>query len=513
MQKWLLTAGIVLAGLPVSAADWRTYGADPQRTGWARGEKRLNKANVARLKLEWSAQLDNAPIELYALTVPVVSVNTPTQRGFRDLVMVAGSSDKLYAIDADTGKLEWSKTFQREAGDPPNRNTGGWLCPNALVATPLYDAPSRTVHVISTDGRLHSMNVVNGEYRVPPLQFVPPYSKNWSLNLVDGVLYAALSQRCNRTRDGVYAMDLNDPKRPVTMFQTSGGIWGRAGVAVGSDGKVYAEIGDGPFEPEAGKYSDAVIQLEPKTLKLLDYYAPQNQRFIDKKDLDLGNMSPVVFPWKDKELIAASGKEGVIYLLDSKSIGGEDHRTPLYRSPPFTNEESNFMMRGFWGAFATWESAGTRWLAAAAYGPPHGQAPPFPIQYGKTENGSMMAFKVVEKDGKPALDPAWISVDMIAPDPAVIANGVVFGVSTGDESRQVDSGGRLLTSKERAVASKPAILYALDAETGKVLYSSQDLIRSFTHFSGLAISEGRVYVVTADSTVYAFGLGEDSGNW
>ncbi len=497
--------------LSTHAADWRTFGGDAQRTGWAKGEKLIDKSNVKKLKLEWSLKLENAPIELYALTPPVVSVNTITPRGFRDLVITAGSSDTLFAIDADTGKLEWKKSFQREAGDPPNRGTGGWLCPNAVVATPLYDAQSRTVHTISIDGRLHSLNVVNGEDRVPPVQFVPPYSKSWSLNLIDGVLYTALSQGCNRAKNGVYAIDLKDPKRPVTTFQTAGGVWGRAGVAAGTDAKIYAEIGDGAFDPEAGKYSDAVIQLEPKTLRLLDYFAPKNQRFIDKKDLDMGNISPVVFSWQGRELIAASGKEGVIYLLDAKSIGGADHRTPVYTSPPYTNEEANFHMRGFWGAFTSWEDNGTRWLAAPAYGPPHSASAAFPMRHGDAKEGSIMAFKVASKDGQPALEPAWTSLEMIAPDPAVMANGIVFAVSTGDETRQVDSGGRILTSKERAGSSKPAILYALDASNGEVLYSSKDLIKGFTHFSGLSVSEGRVFVVTADSTVYAFGLGQDAG--
>ncbi|MBC7928038.1 MAG: PQQ-binding-like beta-propeller repeat protein, partial [Bryobacteraceae bacterium] len=53
-----------------------------------------------------------------------------------------------------------------------------------------------------------------------------------------------------------------------------------------------------------------------------------------------------------------------------------------------------------------------------------------------------------------------------------------------------------------------ATLYAFDAENGKELFSSGKTISSFTHFSGLAISEGRVYVTTFDNTIYAFGLGQ-----
>ena len=49
-------------------------------------------------------------------------------------------------------------------------------------------------------------------------------------------------------------------------------------------------------------------------------------------------------------------------------------------------------------------------------------------------------------------------------------------------------------------------LYAFDAETGKELFSSGDTVASFTHFGGVAISNGRIFVTAWDGTVYAFGL-------
>ena len=51
-----------------------------------------------------------------------------------------------------------------------------------------------------------------------------------------------------------------------------------------------------------------------------------------------------------------------------------------------------------------------------------------------------------------------------------------------------------------------AVLYALDAETGRELYSSNKLIPSFTHFNEPVVAGGQVYVCTWDGTVYAFGL-------
>jgi outer membrane protein assembly factor BamB len=58
----------------------------------------------------------------------------------------------------------------------------------------------------------------------------------------------------------------------------------------------------------------------------------------------------------------------------------------------------------------------------------------------------------------------------------------------------------------RIKASTHAVLYALDAETGKELYSSGDQIASFAHFGGLSVANGRVYLGTYDSILYCFGL-------
>ncbi len=143
----------------------------------------------------------------------------------------------------------------------------------------------------------------------------------------------------------------------------------------------------------------------------------------------MGSIGPTIFNFKNWELAAASGKEGVIFLLDTKSLGGPDHATPLYRSPLFANEEVNFAGKGFWGAFSTWEdAAGTRWLYAPAWGPPT-PAAKFALQHGDTPDGSVMAFKVEVQAGKPVLTPAWNSLNMSVPTPVIIANGVVFALA------------------------------------------------------------------------------------
>ncbi len=496
---------ICLAGS--AAAQWPTFGGDAQRTGWQQHETILSTETVGTMELKWKLQLDNVPKELTSLTPPVVADQIKMERGIKEYVFTAGSSDNLYAIDADTGKLAWKKTFMTTAKPTSKPNT---LCPFAINATPTVQAGRpKTVYVISTDGALHALSAVDGEDRFAPVPFVPGFSKSWSLNLVDGVLYTALSQRCNGVMSAVYAMDLKDPGRPVFSFQAGRpGIWGRAGVAVSArTGTVFAETGDGPFNPAEGSYADSFLALSAKDLKLMDYYTPANREWLTRKDLDMGNISPVVFSLGQKEYLVGSGKEGRLYLLDTASLGGDAHRKPLLRTELLTNEDVAYAAHGFWGSFATWQDGDTRWLYAPAWGPPHSAAAPtFPLANGEAPHGSVMAFRVEEKGEKPALVPAWISRDLNVPEPPIVANGVVYVLSSGEEVRQSDKAGNSLNTTERVRGSTHAVLYALDARTGKQLFSSGGTIRSFTHFGGIAVSNGRVFVTTFDGMVYAFGI-------
>jgi hypothetical protein len=351
------------------------------------------------------------------------------------------------------------------------------------------------------------MSLVDGEDRFPPLQFVPPFSKNWSLNIVDGILYTAIGQRCNGVPSGVYSIDLNNPEHPIRAFQAGPpGIWGRGGVAVSFTGHVFAETGDGQYDPAVGKFADTILALSPAEVKLTDFYTPTNREWLTRKDLDMGCMTPTIFRFRDKEYLVGGGKEGRLYLLDTEALGGDDHRTPLYRSELIVNEDAAYGAQGFWGSFATWEDVKkVRWLFAPAWGRPNSNAGKFPVTNGDAPHGSIMAFYVEMKDGSPILTPAWMSRDFNVPEPPIIANGVVYALSSGEDVRQSDAAGHGMNTAERLRGSTHAVLYALDSETGKELYSSGEIISSFTHFGGIALSNGRVFVSTYDGYVYAFG--------
>src|SRR5207245_5265888 len=114
---------------------------------------------------------------------------------------------------------------------------------------------------------------------------------------------------------------------------------------------------------------------------------------------------------------------------------------------------------------------------------------------------------VEERNGKPVLANAWTSRNLITPAAPAVANGVVFALGTGEWVRQAnDREGGLYQADVRVQRSAPAVLYALDAATGKELWSSRNTVTSFAHNGALSIANGRVYFTTYDTTLYCFGF-------
>jgi outer membrane protein assembly factor BamB len=60
--------------------------------------------------------------------------------------------------------------------------------------------------------------------------------------------------------------------------------------------------------------------------------------------------------------------------------------------------------------------------------------------------------------------------------------------------------------KFRATPVSNLVLFAFDTETGKQLYSSEKIMTSRVHFSEPVVAAGKVFVVSWDAHVYAFGL-------
>jgi outer membrane protein assembly factor BamB len=360
-------------------------------------------------------------------------------------------------------------------------------------ATGLGGGRSENVYVLGSDGYVRALNAHNGAERFPAVPFIPANARPSGLILADGLLYTSTSNGCGAVPNGVYAIDINAEEGKTVSWQTGGpNVAGAAGPTLGTDGTVYVatteastgEPGRATGAPDGPAYSSAVVALDPRTLKLKDWFSAPGADF---------NASPVAFRYKDRDLIVATANDGKLYVLDSAALGGADHKTPLHVTPTYTAP-------GVTAGVATWEDQDMRWILAPVAG---GAQPGTTFAAnGPRPSGAVVAFKLSDAGGTVTLEPAWASRDMTSPLTPVVFSGVVFAVSSGEHRGAADA---RLTAAQRAQRSIPAVLYALDPATGKQLWTSGKAMTSFAR-GGISASAGQVYVVTFDNTLYAFGI-------
>jgi outer membrane protein assembly factor BamB len=554
------------------ADDWTTWGYDQERSAWNRGETTLAKNNVGRLGVQWSAQLSTPPTDtaLSTLTAPLIVQGVNTLQGRKNLLFTLGADDTLYALDADTGRRLWQKTYP---GTATAVRPATWLCSNTANDTPVIDKARNIIFFITGDGKLHGANLADGADRMPATDMVMPFARAWSLNLIDGVVYTGNARSCGEVpgeqptlarpaappaqatsgsvattgpangavavgaaggrggRGGgpravepsFSAVDVSDLDHPkVSHFFTSStreaGPWGRGGVIKTAKG-IVGQTADGIYDPAGGEFGETVLEMAPKLAGVADSFTPTNWPYLNQHDLDFGSASPVAFSYADKTIIATACKEGVIYLLDAAKLGGANHQTALYKSPLMGNDDAfggntNAPGQGVWGAITTYETAdGKRYIYVPMWGPPSKTAPAFKTSNGLIPTGSIMAFQVSGDGTAPSLIPQWTTPNMVVPDPPVVANGVLYALQTGEQTIQnpvlppgTPRNTPALAAKFRATPVSNLILYAFDAETGKQLYSSGKTITDWVHFSEPVVALGKVFIVTHDAHVYAFGV-------
>ena len=319
-------------------------------------------------------------------------------------------------------------------------------------------------YVVSGDGLLHSLGPLSGKDLLKPAPFLPPNAHASDLVAVEKMLYGATMNGCGGVPNGVWAMDLSGPENAVTSWKTDGGSPTGAPV-VSSDGTVFVAIGGA---------ASAIVALDGKTLTRKDWFTQSAPGIVS---------TPVIFKYKDREIIAAADATGRILLLDTASPGGADHQTPLALSAAVPGFRTDLRPP----ALASWEDpSGTRWILMPVTRP---------------ANSAIVAFKVAGDALHPTLQQAWVSRDMVSPLAPIVVNGVVFAASSG-EYRPANG---VSTAAERIRRSVPAVIYALDPDSGKELWNSGKTITSFVHSGDLWAGDGQVYLSTWDNTVYAFG--------
>jgi hypothetical protein len=216
-------------------------------------------------------------------------------------------------------------------------------------------------------------------------------------------------------------------------------MWGRRGVAIDPEGRVFMGTGDAPFVAETNSLGTALVSVKldaSKQLQFVDYFAPPNANWLFRRDLDL-NVTPMAFDYRGRKFLVATSKECRLWLLDRDDLGGADNRTTLHTTPLLCNDAQAFDAKGIWGALAAWQDdKGRQWVIVPFYGPVSREFKA-PMEHARPLNGGVAAHTPEERDGSGSSSLNG-SRDMDMAEHAIVANGAFsLHVGSGEDTSQI----------------------------------------------------------------------------
>lgn len=300
---------------------------------------------------------------VYAQPLFVQAVQTTS--GMRKLIFIATEENQIYAFDADSLALIWT----RNLGVNDHTKAGYTGCDGISVdgigieATPVIDPASNRMYISfrtnssasmdSAQEHMVALDMRSGATVLGPATVTyPGFAAAWvrsraSLLLLNGRVYQAFASRCEDPGKPMYhgavvawpVSTLADP----TVFHVTpddldgGGVW-QASSGLASDGEdIYIvsanrRIGSDTHDPDYASLSDSFIRLHPAMgpgirgpvfqITARDWFTPYRKIWMDDIDMDLGSAGPVVTP--DGQHILGGGKQGWIYVLDKNNMGKLD---------------------------------------------------------------------------------------------------------------------------------------------------------------------------------------------
>jgi uncharacterized protein (TIGR03437 family) len=468
-----------------------TYHNDNARTGLYPNETLLAPANVKaglfgkRFFLPADGGVYAQP--LYLSRVKIAG------KGFRNILFVATSHDSLYAFDADDETAAgseplWTLSILEQTPGSTTVSQSDVDCPVipelGIIGTPVIDPTSGTIYLIAVTKesgsqfvyRLHSINVSTGaEQPGSPVEiqapgFVPLAQKQRAaLLLSNGMIYSPWSGHCDKgTYHGFVMAHDATSLLPLGLFNdtptdTGASFWNAgAGPAGDTDGSVFAVSANGDFDGNqaAARYDESVLHLSPAPgLSVTDQFTPFNRVALDQTDKDLGSSAALLLPDEagspaHPQVLFVSGKEGRLYLLDRKSLGGVQvgSDSSALASLPVLNSQPTFGMAAYFN--------GSIYIAPVA-------TPLYAFKVANATLASSPWAATADSHSSPGATPSISSNGA--------ANGIVWVIANDDSGE----------------------LLAYDASNLSELYNSNaqpaDALSSNTEFTAPTIADGKVF--------------------
>jgi hypothetical protein len=331
--------------------DIYTQRVDNQRSGVNLVETELNQSNVkTRFGKLWTLYSD-AKIMAQPLYVSHLT-STKCPQGC-NTVIFASMNNTVYAYVADqkprssNDTLVWSRNLGPVRAGA--RDIDEWAVDDpswGILGTPAIDVDNNVLYVVAWNDdqmyRLYALNLHSGEIVNGPVviegsvegESFTEHKAKWhqtrkqraGLLLDHGELYVAFGFDNPKGIAGwLFVYDgANLQLRTVWSPEPKGkggGIWmsGTGPVADGA-GNIYLETANGDFDASRNQYGNSMLRLRLKGDKLdvVDYFTPCNQSYLNRKDLDMGSIAPLLLPGNT---ILGGGKFGALYLMSRDRFG------------------------------------------------------------------------------------------------------------------------------------------------------------------------------------------------
>jgi len=335
----------MLCNRATAQVDVLTQHNDNMRTGANLRETELTPANVNK---EQFGMLFKRVVDDQLYTQPLVATNVPVAGGAHDIVYVTTVNNSVYAFDANDAEAVaplWHVNF----GTPANLHSAPFGCLDingqmGIIGTPVIDKARGVLYVValtrvgdSYAQRLHALDLATGaDLPESPIAIKAPdfnplmQNQRPALMLANGMVYIGYASHCDKDPYHGFLMAYDAKTlQQVAVFNTSptgteASIWQSGqGPAADADGNVYVVTGNGSWDG-VKNFSESFLKFSPN-LDLLDWFTPTNHFALDKADNDLNSSGATLIP--GTHLVLGGGKEGVMYVLDTRHFGqlGDEH--------------------------------------------------------------------------------------------------------------------------------------------------------------------------------------------
>jgi hypothetical protein len=345
-----------LTVINIAQAAVLTYHNDDARDGAYLEEVTLTPSNVNATQF---GKLASYPVDGQIYGQPLYLPQISIAGGTHDVVFVATQNDSVYAFDADAKGTQKTTFWHATLGVPVTKNDYSGVSPVVgILSTPVIDATTNTIYVFaeSSSGPLFTLNaldVATGKEKFGgPVEVTGTVAgkgldssggnitlepecyqrMGLALNPVSNAIYIPFGS-CNH--GWVLAYDKITLKQIAIFNDTpdgaGGGLWASGGAPAIDDttGDVYlmsgADAGDQNYTPLL--YNNSFLRLDPKTLSVLDFFAPDDNSFLAQSDADLGSGANILMPDNGSNTpheVLGGGKDGNIFLVNRDRMGGSN---------------------------------------------------------------------------------------------------------------------------------------------------------------------------------------------